>query len=77
MRSVRLLGKEENGFGRRGGEAVGVCMVVVVHGGYPRPAQDDHLFVRVRGRGRSLSPCLFFFLSLVDLVFSFSATKKI
>lgn len=45
MEIVRLLGKKENGFGRRG-EAVGICMVV--HGGYPGPARDGHVCVYVK-----------------------------
>lgn len=61
MEIVRLLGKKENGFGRRG-EAVGICMVV--HGGYPRPARDGHVCVYVKERERSL--VLSLFSSLVD-----------
>lgn len=76
---MRLLGKEEKGFGRRGGEAVGVCMVVV-HGGYPRPAQDDHLCLCVCGRETerkeiSLLVCLAFACGFN--FFSTTSRKKI
>lgn len=72
METVRLLGRKENGFGRRG-EAV------VVHGGYPRPTCDGHACVCVRKRERErLSRSLFFFTcGCVNLVPRKNSTTRL